>query len=172
MEILIGTKNAMVSLNSASSAQINGAVLLTCFANDESFSFSNTINGVITSYYIEASSAINPMTGGVYTKTNPMQNTTAFTQDKLYEDMPNRYQITTSGENEFSKTFPNTNLSCNEISVASTTFHLSELGHTPIVLIYPTEYALLNFAKQQKWRYILLEDTQSGTEDTSTTQWL
>lgn len=140
MEILIGTEKSIT----LSSHQNEGYVSLTCFVGEN--------NG----YFVEASTTENPTTGCACPMSDPMESTTAFVQDNLYNDMT-RYQQTTSGKNEFSRTFPDANLSGNEIVAASTAFHLNGLGHTSIILIHPSEHGLLNFAKQREWKYILLK---------------
>lgn len=104
--------------------------------------------------FVEASTTINPTTGCQFPVNTLLDNTTAFEKDKTYDDCIARYQQTASGKNDFNAAFPNINLTASEIATASTAFHIDERGHTPIILINHGEDGLLDFARQQSWRYI------------------
>jgi len=103
-------------------------------------------------YYTESIPVTNPRTGTFYDFQDPTRWTTAFEKDKTYNDIPRSYQTQTAFA-EFETTFSNTTLSGNQLAVASTAFHLDQLGYRVHILILPSEADLLHFTLDRGWSY-------------------
>ena len=103
-------------------------------------------------YFVESQAAMNPCTGTNYDFRDPTERTTAFEKDKTYDDIFRSYQTQTALA-EFEATFSDTTLGGNQLAVASTAFHLDQLGYEVQILVLRSEVDLFRFVSGRGWSY-------------------
>jgi hypothetical protein len=107
-----------------------------------------------SNHSITAVPTINPKTGcqcGLFI--DPMENTTSFEKDILWDDRPS-YYFTQSTIEDFSRTFSSSILLGNELVKACTAFDLEERGYSFSIIVGSEETSLKKFCEERGWRII------------------
>jgi hypothetical protein len=105
-----------------------------------------------TASIVELHPTVNSCSGCTNKLFDACQNTTSFSEDRLYPDLK-RYSVISGTSESFSQTLSGYNLYGNQITVAYAAFEFSQLGHKFCIVVSYKESGLITLCQENGWSH-------------------